>query len=113
MIASATKLLREEGGRRPETRSRWRRIYDLWPFLHYTVLFGDRMYCFCGGVASFNVFCVLVTYPPGLGLPAGFFGRVWFATGAEITLVRVGVCRIVALVSGVTSHVDEFIRCAL
>jgi hypothetical protein len=23
------------------------------------------MYCFCGGVASFNVFCVLVTYPPG------------------------------------------------
>jgi hypothetical protein len=28
------------------------------------------MYCFCGGVASFNVFCVLVTYPPGLGPPA-------------------------------------------
>jgi hypothetical protein len=70
VIASATKLLREEGGRRPETRSRWRRIYDLWPFLHYTVLFGDRMYCFCGGVASFTVFCVLVTYPPGLGPPA-------------------------------------------
>eukprot|EP01047_Picozoa_sp_COSAG01_P041917 COSAG01_NODE_3629_length_5848_cov_127.580797_7_plen_93_part_00 len=30
------------------------------------------MYCFCGGVASFNVFCVLVTYPPGLGR----YGRV-------------------------------------
>jgi hypothetical protein len=26
---------------------------------------GIECIVFCGGVASFNVFCVLVTYPPG------------------------------------------------
>jgi hypothetical protein len=67
VIASATKLLREEGGRRPETRNCWWRIYDLGLF--YTIQFylGIECIVFCGGVASFNVFCVLVTYPPGLG----------------------------------------------
>jgi hypothetical protein len=40
-IASATKLLREEGGRRPEMCSRWRRIYDLWPvFTLYSAIWG-------------------------------------------------------------------------
>jgi hypothetical protein len=87
-------VLREEGGaaRDPTLHgpgpSCRRRIYDLWPFLHYlwyTVLFGDRMYCFCGGVTSFNVFCVLVTYPPGRR-PGGEFLAVQ-GTATELWLL--------------------------
>jgi hypothetical protein len=37
------------------------------------------MYCFCGGVASFNVFCVLVTYPPGLGPMADYLAIYTFS----------------------------------
>jgi hypothetical protein len=40
------------------------------------------MYCFCGGVASFNVFCVLVTYPPGRR-PGGEFLAV-HSTATEL-----------------------------
>ena len=43
-------------------------------YIFYTIQFylGIECIVFCGGVASFNVFCVLVTYPPGLGPPAGY-----------------------------------------
>ena len=63
VIASATKLLREEGGRRPETHSRWRRIYDLWP-IFYTIQFylGIECIVFVGVllVSMYSVFWSLI-----------------------------------------------------
>ena len=68
MIASATKLLREEGGRRPETRSRWRRIYDLWP-IFYTIQFylGIERIVFVGVllVSMYSVFWSLIPQDAG------------------------------------------------
>ena len=68
VIASATKLLREEGGRRPETRSRWRRIYDLWP-IFYTIQFylGIECIVFVGVllVSMYSVFWSLIPQDAG------------------------------------------------
>ena len=67
-IAFATKLLREEGGRRPETRSRWRRIYDLWP-IFYTIQFylGIECIVFVGVllVSMYSVFWSLIPQDAG------------------------------------------------
>ena len=63
VVHVATKFLREEGGRRPETRSRWRRIYDLWP-IFYTIQFylGIECIVFVGVllVSMYSVFWSLI-----------------------------------------------------
>jgi hypothetical protein len=94
-VAVATKFLREEGGRRPETCSRWRRIYSCTIFgLFYTIqlYLGIECIVFCGGVACFNVFCVLVTYPPGRRPGGEFLAVQGTATELRRTSLCIGCC---------------------